>query len=95
MLELGLGHCNMEEYEQAVAWITKGAEAGLPGAAFNLGCCLEEGRGMAAPDLRAAADWYRRAANAGCGDAAVNLSHMYTAGRGGASHMIPATSSTF
>ena len=37
---------------------------------FNLGCCLDSGEGMAAPDHPAAADWYRRAADAGHGSAA-------------------------
>ena len=92
---LGNDHHEREEFEQAVGWLTKAAEAGLPGATFNLGCYLEEGKGMAAPDYPAALYWYKRAANAGSSDAAVNLSHMYTAGRGGAWHIMSATPSTF
>ena len=49
---------------------------------FNLGCRLDKGQGMAAPDYPAAADWYKRAADAGIGDAARNLSAMYQVGRG-------------
>jgi len=79
---LGIDHHEREEYEQAVAWFTKGAEAGLPQARFNLGILLEEGTGVAAPDCLAAADWYRRAAETGHGRAANNLSVMYTVGRG-------------
>jgi hypothetical protein len=83
MFELGYIHFTMKEYVLAVEWYTMGAEAGLPKAMFNLAFCLEEGRGVAAPDYRAAADWYRRAAVAGHGAAADNLSVMYTLGRGG------------
>jgi hypothetical protein len=75
-------HHMREEHEQAVEWYTKGAEAGLPTAMYNAGCCLDEGKGMAAPDYPAAADRYRRAADAGHGQAANNLSGMYTVGRG-------------
>jgi len=81
-----------KEYEQALIWLTKGAEAGLPKAMFNLGATLDQGLGMAAPDYPAAADWYRRAADAGSGPAANNLNSMYTVGRGWAWQIMPATS---
>ena len=93
MHELGGIHAERSEHEHAARWFTKGAEAGLPQAMFELGTVLEEGKGVAAPDYPAAADWYRRAADAGLGEAANNLSHMYTLGRGGAWQMLPATSS--
>jgi hypothetical protein len=51
---------------------------------FSLGCCFDQGQGMAAPDYPAAADWYRRAAEADDGEAANNLASMYFVGRGGA-----------
>jgi TPR repeat protein len=92
MYELGLIHNQGKKHEQAVEWFTKGAEAGLPGAMCHLGCCLDLGEGVAAPDYPAAADWYRRAAAAGNGEAAINLSDMYTVGRGRAWQIIPATS---
>ena len=79
---LGCIHNERTEYEQAVAWYTKGAEAGLPSSMYNLGVVLEQGKGVAAPDYRAAAGWYRRAADAGDGGAANNLSVMYAVGRG-------------
>ena len=82
MYAMGIIHGVRGEYEQAVKWHTKGAEAGLPRAMFNLGTLLDKGDGVAAPDYPAAADWYRRAADAGHGTAANNLSHMYTVGRG-------------
>ena len=77
------------EYEQAVEWFTKGAEAGLPEAMFNLGSCLDQGKGLAAPDYLAAENWYRRAADAGHKYAAWNLSNMFSVGRGRASQMMP------
>jgi len=91
---LGNNHHEREEFEQAVGRFTKAAEAGLPEAMFPLGCYLEEGMGMAAPDYPAALYWYKHAANAGSIDAAFNLSLMYTAGRGGAWHIMSATPST-
>jgi len=80
--ELGTIHLVRKEYEQAVEWLTKGAEAGLPKAMFDLGYMLDAGEGVAAPDYPAAADWYRRAADAGDGEAASNLAAMYAVGRG-------------
>ena len=79
---LGNIHDAREEYDQAVAWFTKGAEAGLPRAMFNLALRLDKGQGVAAPDYPGAAEWYRRAADAGSTDAAINLGLMYTVGRG-------------
>ena len=91
---LGSIHNVRKEYEQAVAWFAKGAEAGLPKAMFNLGIGLDSGQGVAAPDYPAAANWYRRAADAGLGDAASNLANMYTFGRGWARQIVPASSSS-
>jgi len=92
MYTLGNIHRVRKECEQAVEWFTKGAEAGLPKAMFNLGWLLDTGQGVAAPDYPAAAGWFRRAADAGHGDAAQNLSTMYTLGRGWARQIMPATS---
>ena len=94
MWAIGHIHGNRNEHEHAVAWFTKGAEAGLPKAMHTLGACLDKGEGVAAPDYPAAADWYRRAADAGHGPAAGNLSGMYTLGRGWARQTLPATSSS-
>jgi len=91
MTRLGGIHKDGKEHERAVEWYTKGAEAGLPMAMFNLGCSLDKGLGVAAPDYPAAAGWYRRAADAGHGPAAVNLYTMYTVGRGRAWLIMPAT----
>jgi len=82
MQTLGSIHSARKQPEQAVSWFAKGAEAGLPKAMYNLGCSLDKGEGVAAPDYPAAAEWYRRAADAGQGVAAMNLSVMYQVGRG-------------
>jgi TPR repeat protein len=91
MYTLGTIHRTRKEYEQAIEWFTKGAEAGLPKAMCTLGLCLDGGEGTATPDYPAAAGWYRRAANAGDGDAANNLCRMYHLGLGLAWQMMPAT----
>ena len=57
MYILGSVHKARKEYEQAVTWFTKGAEAGLPKAMFKLGLCLDSGEGVAAPDYPAAANF--------------------------------------
>jgi len=93
MFHLGCIHLERQEYEHAVEWFTKGAEAGLPKAMFDLGWMLSKGEGVAAPDYPAAADWYRRAADAGDSQAAYNLAAMYQVGRGGAWQIMPASSS--
>ena len=82
VLRLGKIHDARKEPEQAVEWYTKGAEAGLPGAMYNLGCALDAGSGAAVPDYPAAAEWYRRAAEAGDDEAANSLCTMYHVGRG-------------
>ena len=93
---LGNVHHSWMEHEQALEWFTKGVEAGLPRAMHHLGCYLDQGKSMAAPDYPAAEKWYRRAAEAGSGQAANNLCSMYTLGRGRAWQIIstPATSSS-
>jgi len=94
MLALGSIHDTRKEYEQALKWTTKCAEAGLPKAMFDLGYCLDTGEGMSTPDHPAAASWFRRAADAGIGDAAYNLSLMYSVGRGWAWQTISGSSAS-
>jgi len=69
MSALGGIHRARDEHEQAAAWTTKAAEAGLPKAMFNFGLSIDKGKGGAAPDYPAAAGWYQRAADAGHGSA--------------------------
>ena len=67
MFLLGLLHRERKEHERAAEWYTKGAEAGLPQAMFQLGFHLDNSEGVSQPDHPAAAGWYRRAADAGHG----------------------------
>jgi len=59
MNALGSIHRQRNQYAQALEWFTKGAEAGLPKAMFNLGPRLDQGEGMTAPDCPATAGWYK------------------------------------
>ena len=79
---LGCAHFKSKEFELAVWWFAKGAEAGLPTAMHNFGTLLDAGEGVASPDCQAAAGWYRLAADAGVGKAAQKPCAMYTLGRG-------------
>ena len=76
------GVVSQTDRELGVAWFEKGAKAGLPDAMFALGCSLDTGDGVAAPDYPAAAGWYTRAAVAGHPAAASNLHTMSAVGRG-------------
>jgi TPR repeat protein len=82
MNTLGHIHRVRSEHVLAVEWFTKGADAGLPRAMYDLGRSLDSGEGVAAADSLAAVGWYRRAANAGRADAAHSLCVMHTLGRG-------------
>jgi hypothetical protein len=82
-------HLVRQELEQAVEWITKTSEAGLPMAMTDLAIMLDKGMGGLAPDYPAAAAWFERAANAGSGGAANNLSAFYLAGHGRATQLNP------
>ena len=95
MHAMGCIHDVRKDYERAVEWFTKGAEAGLPPAMCSLGRCLDKGEGVAAPDYPAAVGWYMRAADAGDGNAAAGLSNMYSLGRGRAWQIMPASSFFF
>ena len=57
------------------------AEAGVPGAQFNLGVMYAKGRGVP-QDEAAAVYWYRLAAGQGLAEAQFNLGGMYAEGRG-------------
>ena len=67
MNALGGVHHERKEHSQALGWFTKGAEAGLPKAMYNLGAALDTGMYAAAPDYPAALQWYQRAADSGDG----------------------------
>jgi TPR repeat protein len=55
MQTLGSIYDERKEYEEAVAWFTMAAEAGLPRSKFTVGVFLDAGIGVAAPDHAAGA----------------------------------------
>ena len=66
---------------QALTRYRMAAEAGHPGAPYNLGCMYELGIGTE-PDAKRAAHWYLAAATAGEVHAQHHLGEMYRDGRG-------------
>jgi hypothetical protein len=85
---LGCVHKQRKEYEQAMGWMRKAAETGLPKAMCHLGIWLDQGE-VVAPDYPAARYWCTRASDAGDGVASETIGHMYTVGRGRASQIMP------
>jgi len=56
---LGTIYHERKEHEQAVAWFTLAAEACLPSGMHDLGCCLHQPEGVAAPDYPTAGAYTR------------------------------------
>jgi len=71
----------IQNYQQAVRWFTKAAEAGFGLAQVNLALLHLEGRGVA-QDNQEAAYWFTKAAETGFAEAQVNLAAMYFSGKG-------------
>ena len=71
----------IQDYQEAVKWYRKAAEAGDAYAQFKLGTCYYYGRGVN-QDYAEAANWYRTAANQGDVDAEQGLGFMYDMGQG-------------
>jgi len=82
MYEKGLGGLP-RDYNQAVNWYRKGAEAGDPSGMNALGIMYENGWGGLPKDEVQAASWYRKGALAGNPRGMTNLGHMYQHGLGG------------
>ena len=70
-----------QDYEQAVEWYQKAAEAGDAAAMSRLGDCYFQGQGVEA-DYAQAVEWYRQAAEAGNSDGMVGLGRCYEDGYG-------------
>jgi TPR repeat protein len=70
-----------KDYQQAVAWFRKAAEAGEPLGMTNLGYVYENGYGVE-KDHKEAITWYRKAAEAGDAQGMNNLGYMYGNGYG-------------
>lgn len=68
------------DFERAVAYYRKAAEAGDAAAMNSLGVCYGFGRGVER-NPRTSLDWYRRAAERGYGLSMVNLGLAYQLGR--------------
>ena len=68
-------------YELAVEYYTKAANAGCAYAMNNLGICYEQGEGIN-QDYAQAVKWYRKAADAGNAVAMNNLGYCYEQGEG-------------
>ncbi len=60
--ELGCDHFSARDYQNALLWLGKAAEAGYAPAQVKLGLCCERGYGLERPDLVQAWKWYSLAA---------------------------------
>ena len=71
----------VQNYKEAVVWLSKAAELGNVDAQYRLGICYEYGRGLVI-DYKQAATWYRKSAEQGNAEAQNNLGDCYYFGRG-------------
>jgi TPR repeat protein len=69
------GHGVPKNYELALQWYRKAADAGNATAIYNLGLMYELGQGVR-KDSGAAVVWYRKAAEAGNEDAKKRLQQL-------------------
>ena len=93
---LGQIHEKKEEYEHAVVWYTRAAEAGLPMANHRLGCCNQSGaNGAAAPDYPAAVRWFTKGAEAGMAVSMCCLAMLLDEGKGVAAPDYPAAANWY
>ena len=76
-----IGEGVKQDYEEALKWYRKAAEAGFADAQYNLGNMHRTGFGVEQDHVEAA-KWFRKAAEAGHAMAQFNLGNMYRNGRG-------------
>jgi hypothetical protein len=76
--EKGVQAYGSGQYEEAVDWFRKSAEAGYDDGQYIYGLLYERGQ-VIEQDYRVATEWYRKAANQGHLDAANNLGKIYDA----------------
>ncbi|KAM0893915.1 hypothetical protein ACQ4PT_024816 [Festuca glaucescens] len=83
MCNLGVSYLEADppEAEEAVRWFYPAASAGNVRAQYNLGLCLQNGKGIKR-NQREAAKWYLRAAEGGNVRAMYNVSLCYCLGEG-------------
>ncbi|KAK3142300.1 hypothetical protein QOZ80_4BG0344810 [Eleusine coracana subsp. coracana] len=83
MCNLGVSYleANPPKPEEAIKWFYPSASAGSARAQYNLGLCLQNGRGIKR-NQKEAAKWYLRAAEGGNVRAMYNISLCYNFGEG-------------
>uniref|UniRef100_A0A0E0KRV5 Sel1 repeat family protein n=1 Tax=Oryza punctata TaxID=4537 RepID=A0A0E0KRV5_ORYPU len=83
MCNLGVSYLEADppKVEEAVRWFYPAAAAGNARAQYNLGLCLQNGKGIKR-NQREAAKWYLRAAEGGNVRAMYNISLCYSYGEG-------------
>lgn len=64
-----------QDYEKAVEWYEKSAEAENSMGMYYLGIAFENGEGVE-PDMEKAIEWYKMAAEAGNEEAAARLTEL-------------------
>jgi TPR repeat protein len=76
-----IGRGVLQDYREAVKWLSKAAEQGEASAQGILGVMYAKGQGVP-QDVKKAFNWYIRAAEQGFAIAQNNLGMMYAKGQG-------------
>lgn len=79
--EAGNASYMLQKYDEAFKFFEKAANAGHPGAQYNLGMCYYEGKGTK-QDYKKAVKWLEMAGESDVKDAQYNLAAMYRNGIG-------------
>ncbi|MBR7074301.1 MAG: SEL1-like repeat protein [Oscillospiraceae bacterium] len=77
----GVAYAEEHNYEKALEWYEKAADAGSAGALYKIGEMYEDGRGVT-QDYKKALAYYTQAADAGSSSAMFQLGRMAELGRG-------------
>ncbi|RCV34102.1 hypothetical protein SETIT_7G136000v2 [Setaria italica] len=91
MCNLGVSYLEADPHkaEEAIRWFYPSASAGNARAQYNLGLCLQNGKGIKR-NQKEAAKWYLRAAEGGNVRAMYNISLCYSYGEGLAQDLVRA-----
>ncbi|AQK92337.1 F-box protein [Zea mays] len=81
ILLLNVSAADPPKAEEAIRWFYPSASAGNARAQYNLGLCLQNGKGVK-QNQKEAAKWYLRAAEGGNVRAMYNISLCYSYGEG-------------
>ena len=71
---------SVQDEKDAFSWFENASKQGVAEAQFALATMLEQGRGVASPQIEQARYWYRQAADAGLASAQYNLGAIYARG---------------